>query len=433
MKKQLAALTLAALLAFSGCTEKEQLEVMDSTVTVETAAAGRGALESECSYIGSISAEGTARVITLAAGTVEKVDVQVGDRVTVGQSLCSLDDTAARLTLETAKAAISSAEAGLLSAQAGKQQANAAVNSAQQSYEATLAQYGGTGADSLPVLEEQVRMAEENYANTQALLEIGAASQIEVDQAYQTMLTARAGLEAAKAGLSAARAGVDQARAGLGSTEAGSASAQAGMKQAEAAVASAEYQLSLYHLTSPIDGMVEAVNVSENDFAATGTMAFVISNGEKKNVTFYVTDQVRKSLKTGQPVSVRAGERTYTGEVTEIAGVVDLQAGLFKIKAALSDAGDLPDGLSVELTTAAYAQEDAILVPSDALYFENGEAYVYLARDGKAVKTAVEVGLYTADTIAITGGLNEGDVVVTTWSASLRDGVDIRVSEGPVA
>ncbi len=429
MRKVAVIAALGLILAgLSACSQKTPLAVMDSTVTVETAAAARGSLSSDCAYIGTISAEGTAYVVSMVSANVEAVNVEVGDRVSAGQPLCDLDDTAARLNLETAKAAISSAEAGILSAAAGTQQASAAVASAQQNYQAQAAQYGGDG-NSLPVLEEQVRMAEENYENTKALLAIGAASQIEVDQAYQAMLNARAGLQAAKAGLSAAQAGVDQAKAGLSSSSAGSASAQAGLEQANAAVAAAEYQLSLYHLASPVDGVVETVNVSENNFAASGSPAFVISKDAERSVTFYVTDQVRKTLQMGQRVSVAAGDQTCEGEINEIAGVVDPQAGLFKIKAALSGAAGLPDGLSVELTTAAYAADDAIIIPSDALYFEDGEAYVYLAKDGAAVKTPVSVGLYTAEEIAVTGGLSEGDPVITSWSANLRDGAAVRLAD----
>ena len=431
MKKYLILSILSALLLIpAGCAEKEPAVVMDSTVNIETTAAARGSLQSECSYIASISAEGTARVIPLVSANVESIEVQVGDHVTAGQALCSLDDTSAQLTLETAKASIASAEAGVLSAQAGAAQAGAAVNSAQQNYNMTAAQYGGDGGESLPVLEEQVRMAEENHANMLALLEIGAASQIEVDQAYQNMISARAGLNAARAGLNAAKAGVDQARAGLGSTAAGSASAEAGLEQAQAAVASAEYQLSLYHLTSPVDGVVEAVNVTEHNFAASGSPAFVITAGESRSATFFVTDQVRRTLKVGQSVTVSFADETYNGSVSEIGGVVDAQTGLFKIKALIENATELPDGLSVELRTAAYAEEDAVLIPSDTLYFEDGVSYVFLERDGKAVRTPVTVGLYTADTIAVTGGLEEGDPVISTWSATLRDGAPVRIVEG---
>ena len=174
--------------------------------------------------------------------------------------------------------------------------------------------------------------------------------------------------------------------------------------------------------------MVEAVNVTENNFTPSGTAAFVISNGSNKTVTFYVTDQVRQTLTLGQPVSVNYGGNNYAGAITEISGVVDAQVGQFQVKAVINGAQDLPDGLSVELTTVAYRQTGAILIPSDAMFFENGEAYVYLMQDGVAVRTDVTIGLYTADQIAVTSGLNLGDAVITTWSASLRDGASVRLA-----
>ncbi len=421
-------LSLSLALSLAGCSQPQEEAVMDPTVTVEVATAQVGSLNSDGAYIGTISAEGTARVISLVSGTVEEIGVSVGDTVSAGDFLCRIDDESARLTLESAQASYQTALSGISSAQAGMDTAQAAVGTAQESYNSALAQYGGTEDGSLTVIEEQVRMAEENYQNTLALFEIGAASQIEVDQANQTLLSAKAGLEAAKAGLSASQAGIKQAEASIGSAQAGMEQAQAGVAAARVGVASAEYQLTLYNLTAPISGVVEAVNVTENNFAASGSAAFVISNGRNKTVTFYVTDKVRQSLTLGQSVTVSSGGRQYQGSVTEIGGVVDASVGLFKVKAIIDDAQDLPDGLSVELTTTAYSATGAILIPSDALYFEDGNAYVYIAKDGTAVRTDVTVGLYTADTIAVTAGLMEGDQVITTWSASLKNGAPIRFS-----
>ena len=96
------------------------------------------------------------------------------------------------------------------------------------------------------------------------------------------------------------------------------------------------------------------------------------------------------------------------------------------MKAVIDGAQDLPDGLSVELTTTAHRTAGAVLVPSDAMFFEDGVAYVYVVQDGKAVRTDVTIGLYTADQIAVTAGLTPGNEVITTWSSSLRDGVDVR-------
>lgn len=378
-----ALLCCALVLALSGCQEQVEEPVLDTTVTVETTAVQTGDLSTQSTYIGTISAEGTASVVAMVSGNVEQVAVSVGDTVTAGDLLCRFDDESARLSLQNAQAAVSSA---------------------QESYNSAVANYGGA---DLPLLQEQLRLAQDNYDDTLALLEIGAASQAEVDQAHQTLLSAQAGLEAARASLN---------------------SAQAGIRSAQVGVESAQYQLSLYNLTAPISGVVEAVNVTENNFAASGTAAFVISNGSNKTVTFYVTDSVRQTLTPGQAVTVNYNGQTYEGAVTEIGGVVNAQVGQFQVKAVIDGAQDLPDGLSVELTTTAHRANGAVLVPSDAMFFEDGVAYVYLLQDGKAVRSDVTIGLYTADEIAVTDGLTPGDQVITTWSASLRDGADVRLA-----
>ena len=244
-------------------------------------------------------------------------------------------------------------------------------------------------------------MAQENYDNAQTLLETGAVSQLEVDSARQALLAAQSGLEAARAGLDQARVGLDSAR----------------------------YQLTLYHLTSPISGMVEAVNVLENNFTPSGTAAFVISNAENKTITFYVTNEVRKTLRQGQEVTVSNSGERYAGSVTEISGVVNPGTGLFQVKAVAEEAQALPDGLTVELSTTAYVQENAVLIPSSAVYFQDGNAYVYLAEGEVARRRDVAVGLYTAETIAVTEGLSGGEEIITSWSAGLKDGAPIRLAD----
>ena len=175
-------------------------------------------------------------------------------------------------------------------------------------------------------------------------------------------LSAQAGLEAAQASLNSARAGIQSAQVG---------------------VDSAQYQLSLYNLTAPINGVVEAVNVTQNNFAASGQVAFVISNGNNKTVTFYVTDSVRQTLTPGQAVTVTYNGQSYEGAVTEIGGVVDAQVGQFRVKAIIDGAQDLPDGLAVELTTTAHQVTGAVLIPSDAMFLKAASPMCMWSRTAK--------------------------------------------------
>ena len=391
-------LCIVLMFSFAGCAGETKSEKMDTTVSVETVVVERGSLSAESTYIGTMSAEGTASVISLVSGTVEDVYVSTGDVVSAGDVLCRFDDESALLTMRNAEA--------------GYNSARQAYNSAEKAYNSTVASYGG---ENLKIIEDQVRMAEENYDATLALFEAGAASRLEVDQAKQAFDSATAGLNSAKAGLEAAKSNVETARAG--------------MQSAEVGLASAEYQLSLYRLETPISGVVESVSVIPNNFTPSGTVAFVISNAKNKTVTFYVTNEVMKNMTIGQPVTVSAQHGEYSGTVSEIGGIVDSKTGLFKIKALIDEAGDIPDGLSVSVTTVSNTTEDSIVVSSDSLYFDNGQPYVYRVEDGKAVRVDVEVSLYTKEKIAIASGLSDNDVIITSWSSNLKDGAVIRVNE----
>ena len=96
----------------------------------------------------------------------------MGDSVQAGDLLCRIDDESARLALQNARAAYQTALSGVGTAEA-------AVRGAESQYQSALESYGGEPWDetrSLSVLEEQVRLARENYDNMplgQALVEEG--------------------------------------------------------------------------------------------------------------------------------------------------------------------------------------------------------------------------------------------------------------------
>ena len=76
MNRKLSALLCCTLtLALAGCQTPPEEPVLDQTVTVETTAAQLGDLSTQSTYIGTISAEGTASVVAMVSGNVEQVAV----------------------------------------------------------------------------------------------------------------------------------------------------------------------------------------------------------------------------------------------------------------------------------------------------------------------------------------------------------------------
>jgi RND family efflux transporter MFP subunit len=369
--------------AIAGCSGNDALAVSDATITVETQRATVGTLALESQYIGTIASENEAQVIAQVSGVVEAVHVKVGDRVKVGTLLCQMDDTTAQYTLESSKAGYESAVAGYGSATA----------------------YGSDSSQGISSLTSKVRLAQQNADNMAVLFQTGAISQAQLDSAQDSLLEAQAALKAANAG-------VDTAEAALQSAQTG--------------VAAANYQTQLYQVTAPIDGVIDTVNVVANNMFAGGNIAFAISDPNSRTVIFYVSDQVWAQLTVGRAVIVNYNEKTYQGAVSEIGTAVDPATGLFKVKALLSNADDLPNGAIAAINMVTHTTDTALLVPYEALYFENNKAFVYIDKEGTAKKCFVTVESYNSETAAVKEGLIEGDAVITSWSSALKDGVAVR-------
>lgn len=200
---------------------------------------------------------------------------------------------------------------------------------------------------------------------------------------------------------------------------------------AQLQVEQAKENLENYTITATISGVIEAVNIDVHDFASSSNPAFVISNKDTMVATYYVSEDVRNTFSTGQKITVTKDDKTYEGEVIEIGGAVDANTGLFRVKASIKgDTSNLLSGTRATVTTDTYHENNVLIIPYDAVYYDGTQAYVYTVVDQKAQRTNITTGLYDLDNIVVTDGLTKDDLVITTWSAQLREGVTVSVSEG---
>ena len=200
---------------------------------------------------------------------------------------------------------------------------------------------------------------------------------------------------------------------------------------AQLQVEQAKENLENYTITATISGVIEAVNIDVHDFASSSNPAFVISNKDTMVATYYVSEDVRNTFSTGQKITITKDDKTYDGEIIEIGGAVDATTGLFRIKASVKgDTSNLLSGTRATVTTDTYHESNVLIIPYDAVYYDGTQAYVYTVVDQKAQRTDITTGLYDLDNIVVTDGLTKDDLVITTWSAQLREGVTVSVSEG---
>ena len=459
------ALLLGGSLLLGGCGSNAVQDTTEtSAVVVDMEQAQTGKLTLQNSFVGTVSPQEMVYVIPFASGTVTDTYFEVGDQVNAGDVLFKIDDSAAKLQLEQAK----------LSAANVKQQADSALTTQQESTNIQMDSsrvQAQSGYDQAQIAYFQAKNAyDENYdvmgtaieECDKAIAEInqqikeaesgsvsdgnGLVSQLVIAQLQnklQEVQTQKTTLETQRKSMvsglqqaeSAYRAAQDSMSILDRSKELTQGQALEDTKKqlstseqlANVGVESAELALSYYTVKAPISGTIQSKGVEVNGVAGSSSPAYTIANENMMTVTFQVSEAVKNTLTMGQEVTVERGTITYSGNITEIGVAVNQQTGLFQIKAAVNaDGSALPSGVSVKLTTDTYHTNDsAVLIPYDAVYYDNNGSYVYLSVDSKAVKTYVTTDLFDDTQISVTEGVQPGDTVITSWSPKLMNGVEV--------
>ncbi len=465
-------LVLGMSMTFAGCGDtKTDTITEEKSVVVDVMTAEKGTLTLSNQFVGTIAPEESVYVIPMAQGKVTDTYFYVGDMVQAGDVLFEIDDSAAEMQLEQAKLSYTNA----------KQQADSALTTQQDSANAqletqlasTLAQLEAAQVqyftikdsfdqitDSIQLVDESISTFEkiasgevvvpaeqlaimlaaldtdptDNIPGPKTAAEAVAALKVQSEELNELQKQTSMSVNATKAAMDAAEKGyymiVDSIELSKGEgLEKTKAQLNTSLELAQLGVDSAKLALSYYDVTAPISGKIISKAVEVNGFATSSQPAYVIANDETMTVTFQVSESVKNTLAVGAELIVERNGVEFQGVVTEVGNAVNQQTGLFQIKGSVYANGDaLPSGVSVKIFLETYRAEDAIILPYDAVYYENEGAYVYVMKENVAVKTPVTTGIFDEEYMEITSGVVLGDVVITSWSPRLIDGVEVEVT-----
>ncbi len=438
--KRILGLALSAGLLLAGCGSTAQEQETLSAVLVDAQAAGRGTLVLSNQFMGTVSPEESVYIIPMAQGTVTETFFDVGDEVQAGDVLFKIDDSGAKLQLQQAKLTYTNAQQQADSALTTQQQSanlqlDANIKTAEAQYMAAQVAWKNT-KDSLDDLEKQVDKARKAY-NQAKKAGADEATLAELKKGLKTLESSYSQLEIqynqVEAQYEAATVGFESAKEARDLTQGAALNdtkeqLNTSLQLAKVAVDSAELALSYYSVTTPISGKVISKNVTVNGMATASSPAYIIAGENTMLVTFQVSESIMNTLEKGQKIAVERNGAEFDGVITEVGNAVNAQTGLFQIKAAIhADGQQLPSGVSVKITSDTYTADNEIIIPYDAVYYETDGSYVYVAKDGMAVKTYVTTGIFDENSIEIVDGISDGDLVITTWSPRLIDGVEVDV------
>jgi len=150
----------------------------------------------------------------------------------------------------------------------------------------------------------------------------------------------------------------------------------------------------------------------------------------KVKIAIEVDQNVILRIRKGQPAEVRVSSypgRAFPGAVTIANLAADPLSKLFGVEVTV-DNGDLAlrPGMFGEVSIEVESRDAALVVPQKAIV---GQSFLFVVRNGQAVKRAVRVGLQTADAVEILSGLEEGESVVVEGSYTLEDGAPVQLND----
>ena len=381
-----ATLTAALLLGLAACQSGEgaagsQEDDAPTGVAVQVQEVKVDTISTENKVSGRVVTDGQESVFVMTNAQCLAVYVEVGDAVTAGQKLCALD---------------------LASTLSSYNAANISYTSAAQSYQ-----------DQAAIFDKQIALAEKNVSDLKALFEIGAASQLEIDQAELSLQTAQA-----------------QKVSTLAQLEAGMQSYKSNVEQLDTVLENVDTQ---GNVIAPIDGTIISLSASEGGFISASAPVAVIDGVDRMEVAVSVSEALVPKLARGDEVDVSIGSlgTSVVGAIKSIELAASMQTKLYNVTISINeDVEGLLSGMSADVSFRTNTSADTIVIPTEAILTSNNTQYVFVAEEGLARYVEISTGLTGNGVTEVTSGLKAGDMLVTVGQAYLSEGDAVRIVSG---
>lgn len=377
--------------------------LLPKPVAAELATVTVGPLEATVEEEGETRVHDRYTVSAPLAGRVLRIEHEPGDPVVAG---------------ETVLATFQPGDPALLDARA-RAEAEARVRAARAALGGAQAERARAGAESAYAVAEEERIRK--------LADQEIVSRDQLDSAVTRRRATEEGLKAAEYAVESARHELERARAAL--------------LEAGGEVASGGGPLTL---RSPIDGVVLRRFHESEAVVPAGEPLLEIADPARLEIVsdLLSTDAVRVTAGDRVRIEQWGGGEDLHGTVRRVE-----PSGFTKISAlgveeqrvnVVVDFDDprqawerLGDGYRVELAIVVWQRDDALKVPTAALFrAAGGEWAVFAAEDGRAVEKTVGIGHRGALEAEVLSGLEDGERVIVHPGDAVADGVEIEVGEG---
>jgi RND family efflux transporter MFP subunit len=206
---------------------------------------------------------------------------------------------------------------------------------------------------------------------------------------------------------------------------------RAELEAAQSASKRAQAQKDYNLLVAPADGTVLRRDGEVGQFIPPGQAVFSLACCAPLRVSAEVDEEDIARVVVGQKVSMRSdalAKKLFDGEVAEITPKGDPVARSYRVRIRFADVAGLASsglrpGMTIDANLVVARREKALLIPNAALR----AGKVWVVENDRLHQRAVQVGVPGVDRTEITGGLSDGDTVVTSPTDALRDDRRVRI------
>jgi len=380
---------LLVVVAFGGfkVLNHKKVEVQATIKNVKTQKVAIGSLSTLVDYASKFDPVQEVQVFPKTGGKVSSLNVDIGDKVTSGQVLFTLDTAELQAQLQIQQAALAASQANLSRTSLTSEQT---LNKSQITY----------------------NDAKDNYEKTKTLYDVGAVSKQELDSAKTKYDNADIDLKAAQKDLA-------------------TVAAEAQVEQARASVNSAQIQLNNVTVVSPISGIVSAKDVKVGGIASSQSGSVTVIDSSSMIAEISVPDIVIGKIQVGQtvPVSINAiKDKSLSGAIDRISPNTNSKDNSYLVKVKIDNSQhDLIAGMFIKILLPAENRNNILMVPNQAIRMENNVNYLYVVINGIVKKVAVTVGISNNVNTEVAGNITEGTDIILEGQSFLNEGEKVNI------
>ncbi len=374
---------------------------------------------------GKVQPVQTVNLSPQAAGILEELFVEQGDRVEAGQVIARMRSNDISPQLNQARARVAQARARLERLRSGNRpqeiaQARANVEQARATVEQA---------------RSRLMLANERVERNQLLANEGAISRDRLDEVLNEARTAQANFEQAQASLREAQQRLELSQSGSRTEDIREAEAQ--LAEAIANLESVQVREDETFIRAPFSGIITQKYATEGAFvtpttsaseATSATSTAIVALAQGLEVLAEVPEVDIGQIQVGQMVEIRADalpEQIFQGRVKVVApeAVVRQNVTTFQVRVELISGQDkLLSGMNVNLTFLGDRLPQALVVPTVAIVTQDGQPGVLVpdARNRPEFRP-ITLGTGLGDQTQVLEGLKAGDRVFIDLPAEERN------------